>query len=249
MKYSILEDPRYRHLSRPKTPLLKFFSFLFDLYANTVLTFYTPVTVIGRENIPKDTPFIFCSNHNSHMDIAVLVYATRLGYEHFGFLAAKDYWFDNNLRRKIFQNFINLIPIERTNSPESLELEDTFVLSKAFVERNNNIVMFPEGARGKPGVMQRFRKGAMKFSVELNIPIVPAVIYGTEKAWPRKGRFMRSVPITLEVLPPMYPKDLSKSTKTDYNKYIAKQTKQMEELINKNYSLLSSSDSDNSSTE
>ena len=75
------------------------------------------------------------------------------------------------------------------------------------------------------------------------------MIYGTEKAWPRKGRFMRSVPITLEVLPPMYPKDLSKSTKTDYNKYIAKQTKQMEELINKNYSLLSSSDSDNSSTE
>ena len=52
MKYSILEDPRYSHLATPKTPLLKFFSFLFDLYENTVLTFYTPVTVIGKENIP-----------------------------------------------------------------------------------------------------------------------------------------------------------------------------------------------------
>ena len=78
--------------------LFKILSFVFDLYANTVLTFYTPVKVIGRENIPKDTPFIFASNHNSHMDIAVLAYSTRLGYERFGFLAAKDYWFDNNFR-------------------------------------------------------------------------------------------------------------------------------------------------------
>ena len=54
MKYSILEDPRYSHLAKPKTPLLKFFSFLFDLYANTVLTFYTPVTIFGKENIPKN---------------------------------------------------------------------------------------------------------------------------------------------------------------------------------------------------
>ena len=249
MKYSILEDPRYRYLSEPKSPLLKFFSFLFDLYANTVLTFYAPVTVTGRENIPKDTPFIFCSNHNSHMDIAVLVYATRLGYERFGFLAAKDYWFDNNFRRRFFKNFITLIPIERKNKPESLDLEDTFLLSKAFVNRNNNIIIFPEGSRGKPGVMQRFRKGAMKFSTELNIPIVPAVILGAEKAWPRGERFMQSVPINLHVLPPMYPEDLSEANKTEYNKYIASQTKTLEKIISENYSLLSRSNGDNSSTE
>ena len=104
MKYSILEDPRYRHLAQPKSVLFKILSFVFDLYANTVLTFYTPVKVIGRENIPKDTPFIFASNHNSHMDIAVLAYSTRLGYERFGFLAAKDYWFDNDFRQKFFKN-------------------------------------------------------------------------------------------------------------------------------------------------
>ena len=247
MKYSILEDPRYHYLSKPKSPLLKFFSFLFDFFANTVLTFYAPVTVIGRENIPKDTPFIFCSNHNSHMDIAVLVYTTRLGYERFGFLAAKDYWFDNKYRRKFFKNFITLIPIERRNKPESLDLEDTFLLSKAFVSQNNNIIMFPEGSRGEPGVMQRFRKGAMKFSLELNIPVVPAVILGTEKAWPRKGRFIHSVPIDIHVLPPIYPKDCSEMNKTEYNKTIVKQTKILENLINDNYSLLRSDDSNNSS--
>ena len=249
MKYSILEDPRYSHLAKPKTPLLKFFSFLFDLYANTVLTFYTPVTVIGKENIPRNEPFIFASNHNSHMDIAVLVYATRLGYEHFGFLAAKDYWFDNNFRRRFFQNFINLIPIERTNNPESLDLEDTFTLAKAFVSRNNKIVIFPEGERGQPGVMKRFRKGAMRFSVGLNIPIVPAVISGTEDAWPRKTRFMKPVPITVEVLPPIYPEQFSDSEKRDYNKYLSTQTKIMEELISERYTQLRTSNGDNVSVD
>ena len=43
------------------------------------------------------------------MDIAVLAYSTRMGYEKFGFLAAKDYWFDNNFRRRFFKYLINLI--------------------------------------------------------------------------------------------------------------------------------------------
>ena len=165
MKYSILEDPRYRHIAEPKSILFQIFSFIFDLYANTVLTFYTPVKVIGRKNIPKNEPFIFVSNHNSHMDIAVLAYATRMGYEKFGFLAAKDYWFDNNFRRRFFKNLINLIPISRKQNPESLDIDDTMTLSKAFMDLGNNIIIFPEGSRGKPGVMQRFRKGAVKFSM------------------------------------------------------------------------------------
>ena len=233
MKYSILEDPRYRHLAQPKSILFKILSFVFDLYANTVLTFYTPVKVIGRENIPKDTSFIFASNHNSHMDIAVLAYSTRLGYERFGFLAAKDYWFDNDSRRKFFKNFINLIPLSRRQNPESLDLEDTLILSKGFVELGNNIIMFPEGSRGEPGVLQRFRKGAVKFSMGLDIPILPAAIIGTEKAWPRGERFMRPVGITIEILPPITSKDRSKLTEKAYNKELSSQTKKLEKVVTK----------------
>jgi 1-acyl-sn-glycerol-3-phosphate acyltransferase len=233
MKYSILEDPRYSHLAQPKSILFKILSFVFDLYANTTLTFYIPVKVIGRENIPKDTPFIFSSNHNSHMDIAVLAYSTRLGYERFGFLAAKDYWFDNDFRRKFFKNFINLIPLSRRKTPESLDLEDTFTLSKGFVALNNNIIMFPEGSRGEPGVLQRFRKGTAKFSMGLNIPILPAAIIGTEKAWPKGKRFMRPTHITIKILPPIEPKDRSKLTERAYNKELSSQTTKLEKVITK----------------
>ena len=233
MKYSILEDPRYKHIAEPKSILFQIFSFIFDLYANTVLTFYTPVKVIGRENIPKDKPFIFVSNHNSHMDIAILAYATRMGYEKFGFLAAKDYWFDNNFKRRFFKYLINLIPISRKQNPESLDLEDTMTLSKAFMDLGNNIIIFPEGSRGEAGKMQRFRKGAVKFSMGLDVPILPAAIIGADKAWPKGEKWMQSVPITVKILPKVDPPETDKLSKTAYNRTLSKLTKELETNITK----------------
>ena len=233
MKYSIIEDPRYKHIAEPKSILFQIFSFIFDLYANTVLTFYTPVKVIGRENIPRDQPFIFVSNHNSHMDIAILAYATRMGYEKFGFLAAKDYWFDNKSRRIFFKNLINLIPISRKQSPDSLDLEDTITLSKAFMNLGNNIIIFPEGSRGVAGKMQRFRKGAVKLSMGLDVPILPAAIIGSDKAWPKGEKWMQSVNITVKILPKVDPPKTKKLSELAYNKVLSKLTKELEVSITK----------------
>ena len=63
MKYSILEDPRYKHIAEPKSILFQIFSIIFDLYANTDLTFYSPVKVIGIENIQKNEPSWVESKH------------------------------------------------------------------------------------------------------------------------------------------------------------------------------------------
>ena len=50
--------------------------------------------VYGRENIPDDS-FIISSNHNSHMDVALLSVATKKDYNQIAMLAAKDYFFDS----------------------------------------------------------------------------------------------------------------------------------------------------------
>ena len=159
--------------------------------------------------------------------------ATRMGYEKFGFLAAKDYWFDNNFRRRFFKNLINLIPISRKQNPESLDIDDTMTLSKAFMDLGNNIIIFPEGSRGKPGVMQRFRKGAVKFSMGLDVPILPAAIIGADKAWPKGEKWMQSVPITVKILPKVDPPKTDKLSKTAYNKALSSQTKELETKITK----------------
>ena len=167
------------------------------------------------------------------MDIAILAYATRMGYEKFGFLAAKDYWFDNKSRRMFFKNLINLIPISRKQNHESLDLEDTITLSKAFMDLGNNIIIFPEGSRGVAGKMQRFRQGAVKFSMGLDVPILPAAIIGSDKAWPKGEKWMQSVNITVKILPKVNPPKTEKLSKLAYNKVLSKLTKELEERITK----------------
>ena len=93
--------------------------------------------------------------------------------------------------------------------------------------------MFPEGSRGEPGILQRFRKGAVKFSIGLNIPILPAVIVGTEKAWPRGENFIKPNNITIKILPAMLTKDKSNLTEKAYNKELSTQTLKLEKMITK----------------
>ena len=107
------------------------------------------------------------------------------------------------------------------------------VLSKAFMDLGNNIIIFPEGSRGEPGKMQRFRKGAVKFSMGLDVPILPAAIIGADKAWPKGEKWMQSVPITVKILPKMDPPKSDKLSESAFNKSLSKLTKELETNITK----------------
>ena len=205
--------------------------FIYTFFWRNFLRILIGLRYYNNKSLKNIKQFILIANHNSHMDIAILAYATRMGYEKFGFLAAKDYWFDNNFRRIFFKNLINLIPISRKQNPESLDLEDTMTLSKAFMGLGNNIIIFPEGSRGEPGKMQRFRKGAVKFSMGLDVPILPAAIIGADKAWPKGEKWMQSVPITVKILPKVNPPKTEELSKTAYNKALSKLTKELETKI------------------
>ena len=126
-------------------------------------------------------------------------------------LAAKDYWFDTSWKHRVGNTLMNLIPIGRhelTGSPSTLE--DTIKQCKAFIEvENRALVMFPEGTRGVPGRMQRFRKGPAIFAMHLNVPIVPVFIYGAHKAWSKGEIFMKPASIEVFILPPHISPEIS----------------------------------------
>ena len=79
--------------------------------------------------------------------------------------------------------------------------------------------------------MQRFRKGAVKFSMGLDVPILPAAIIGADKAWPKGEKWMQSVPITVKILPKVDPPKTEELSKTAYNKALSKLTKELETKI------------------
>ncbi len=214
---SILEDPKYSYLIGKQSIFFRFWKKIFYYYCNTVFSLYTPVKINGRENLPQESA-IFCSNHNSHMDVALISSAAGKSFNHFGMLAAIDYWFDSRIK-KILTNFVmNLIPIARKSSAKdkSISFQDTIALCKSFMDYGNrNIVIFPEGSRGEPDKIKPFRNGAARFSLALNKPIVPIFIHGSFRAWPRGKVFMRPCRITINILEPIYPNDYISEDKAD----------------------------------
>ena len=229
---SILENPKYSYLIGKQSIFFRFWKKIFYYYCNTVFSLYTPVKISGRENLPSESA-IFCSNHNSHMDVALISSAAGKSFNHFGMLAAIDYWFDSRIK-KILTNFVmNLIPIARKSSAKdgSISFQDTIALCRRFMDYGNrNIVIFPEGSRGEPDKIKPFRNGAARFSLALNKPIVPLFIYGSFRAWPRGKVFMRRCRITINILEPIYPNDYISEDKAD--DLIAKEiTSHLEKII------------------
>ena len=201
-----------------------------------VFSTYAPLRVFGRENIPTSS-FIFCSNHNSHMDVALLAVAAKKNFNHFGMLAARDYWFESWIKRISVNTVMNLIPVDRKSSDnKKLSIQDTEKLCNSFMNfEKRNLILFPEGTRGEPGKMLPFKKGAASFSINLNKPILPAVIYGSHKIWPR-GKIFFGLPtkINVYILEPIYPGsflDNQNKTEETANIAIEKITNMLEKKI------------------
>jgi len=239
----VLNNPKYSYLVKKQPFYYKIFKTLFYYYSKIVFTIYTPVTIYGRENIP-DSSFIACSNHNSHLDVALLSVATKKTYNQIAMLAAKDYFFDSWLRRTSINMVMNLVPIDRKiNGVRKFSIENTLSLCKAFMDfEQRNLIMFPEGTRGKPGVVLPFHLGTAKFSVHLKKPILPAVIYGSHKVWPR-GKIFFSWPkkIKVYILKPIYPDMFLKKdnpNKDEIKTAIKKMTEFLENQIKEKTKLL-----------
>ena len=228
----VLNNPKYSYLIKKQPFYYKVFKTFFYYYSKLVFTFYTPVTVSGRKNIPKES-FIFSSNHNSHLDVALLSVSSKKDFNHFAMLAAKDYFFDSWIRRTSINMVMNLIPLDRkTDGVRKFSIESTLTLCKAFMDCDQrNLIMFPEGTRGEPGVMRPFHLGTAKFAIHLKKPVVPAVIYGSHKVWPR-GKFFFSWPrkIQVNILKPVYP-DTFLQTESPSEEDIRVATKAMTDFL------------------
>lgn len=201
----IAVKPEYEYLfKRPSWPL-NFLKYLFEYYCRTVLSLYCPLTVYGRENIPEES-FMFCSNHNSHMDVTILMSTSKEHFNQYSMIAAKDYWFDDKLKKFLTSIILTLIPIDRVRAGDGkLSITETVDLSRKFLaEGNRNLIYFPEGTRSLTGEMGRFKKGAAAFAINLGLPVVPVHIKGTHEALPKGRIFMKPTRITAMIGEPIY---------------------------------------------
>lgn len=125
----------------------------------------------GRENIPKDTPAIFASNHRSNADppLVALGVKTKCSF------MAKEELFKNKIFAWLIRS-LGAFPVKRGNG-------DTAVLDTAVERLKNgeNLMIFPEGTRSKDGKVHKGRSGAAVIAARSMCPIVPVGIVFGEK--------------------------------------------------------------------
>jgi len=162
--------------------------------------FYFHLKAIGLENIPKHTPVIFASNHQSYFDGMFVMANLNKSIIRKTYFYAKDEHVKNWFV-KILANKHNVIVMNSSNIRISI-----LKLSKV-LKQGKNIIIFPEGTRTHDGNLNEFKKTFAILSKELSIPIVPVYISGAYHAFSRKAKIPHRKPVAVEYLPAYNPRE------------------------------------------
>jgi 1-acyl-sn-glycerol-3-phosphate acyltransferase len=150
----------------------------------------------GHEHIPEAGPVILASNHRSNMDPVLLASAVERPV---AFMAKAELfaWPLGPIMRWIGQFPVRRGGIDR----EALRQTD------AVLARGSMLGLFPEGTRGD-GAFSAVHPGLAYIVVRQRCPVLPVVIFGTERVRRRFGWLPFASPVRIVVGPPI---DLPKS--------------------------------------
>lgn len=135
------------------------------------------IRVHGLDGVDWSKPQIVVCNHISGFDVLALAVTIPVPYH---FAAKKELE-----RVPIFGLAWRLaghISIDRSNRQQAIaSLRRGADMIKA---DGGAIVIFPEGTRSRSGELQPFKKGAFVLAVDSGLPIVPAVVIGSDRITP-----------------------------------------------------------------
>lgn len=140
------------------------------------------VEVSGVENVPKDEPVIFVSNHQSMLDIKISLACIPVD---FSFISK-----DSIFRVPLLGTYMAAsghIPIQRTENKRAYETIMTTI--EKMKARQKSLMVFPEGTRSEHGELGSFKRGISFIILKSGRRVVPMAISGSCQFMP-KGRWL-----------------------------------------------------------
>ena len=131
----------------------------------------------GYENVPKDQPVVYASNHQSWFDIwsllSIVPGQTR-------FVAKKELAKIPLLGRAM--DAAGHIYIDRQNRQAAFSAYED---AAAYIKKGRSAVLFPEGTRSLTGELLPFKKGPFVLALAAQVPIIPVYCAGTFTLLPK----------------------------------------------------------------
>ena len=130
------------------------------------------LTVENEETLKSIRSKVVIANHPSLFDVVIL----------FSLVPNADCI----VKGELIQNkFISLI-IKNLYIPNNIPFDEQLEHAKNSMDEGNNLIIFPEGTRTKPGEPWDFKKGAARFALYSKNDVIPIFFGGNEKIGLRK---------------------------------------------------------------
>ncbi len=184
-------------------------------------------TVIGTENIPRDEPILYVSNHRSYFDIPISYVSLPTMT---GFIAKKE------IRRipflRVWMHFIQCLFLDRSDIKQGMK---TILQAIGQIKKGYSIFISPEGTRNHGKEMLPFKEGSFKIAEKTGCAIVPVALTNTDEIFENHIPWIKSTKVVIEFGKPIYPNRLDKEQLKHLGSYVQGIIK---EMLDKNQALI-----------
>ena len=164
----------------------RWFSFMVSRLSHFVIAinFRVKHVFINREKLDFSKPKVIISNHQSHLDIVLLLMLNPK------IIVLTNKWVWNNPFYGLIVKYADFFPVYKG-------IESGYDHIKEKVKDGYSILIFPEGKRSDDGEIKRFHQGALHLADFLEIDIQPVMLHGAFECLPKNEFVFRAGQITL----------------------------------------------------
>jgi len=161
-----------------------------------ILKIFCRIKTQGKENLKNiKSPVIFVSNHTSHFDTSVILsklpfrFKTNIAIATWAefFQAPKNAIF-KKLKKRILYN-LGTILLNLYMFPRTKGFMKSIKYTGELIDKNYNILIFPEGQRTTNGEINPFKLGIGIIASNMKVPIIPIKIEGLFQILPIGSNF------------------------------------------------------------
>lgn len=165
-------------------------------YSMTLLpVFGVTVETRGLSRVDRNVPYVFMSNHASHVDSLALAVS----------IPHPLHWvFKKELSKIPVFGWVLLslgqIMVDRRSAAQS---RTALSSAAAALKGNNSVLIYVEGTRSKDGKLQPLKKGGFHIALQAQLPIVPVLISGSHDIVPPGSLRVRPGRVVVELFDPI----------------------------------------------
>jgi 1-acyl-sn-glycerol-3-phosphate acyltransferase len=156
------------------------------------------ITYLGEQNIPDQGGAVIAINHTSYVDWLPAALAMHRRQRRMRFMIKAE------MQRVKTVNFLikhtKTIPVDRCAGA------DAYAVAVQRLREGEVVGVYPEATISRSFELKEFKSGAARMASEADVPIVPVIVWGTQRIWtkgyPRNLR-RNKVPITVSVGAPL----------------------------------------------